>query len=555
MNKKRIIVISAVILTVIGALVIGLVAGRNSESDEASVSWQEQYDLGVRYLSEGNYEEAIIAFTAAIEIDPKQADAYVQLANVYIGIGDIADATDVLYKALEHCDDLTSVSDLLAQLESGKFSYNLTLTDVRYEFDSESEVAALSGNEGAIGGVSVEFTVVEPDDVAYADIEAISDLMWLEDIIKDMLEFGRGVSPMVGTSDWGIAIPIFDDISEMSQYIVVVAFDSNYDFVGYSVIGNIRIGNEAADTAVNSSISSNEARIIAVPTRSGLISTSGWHTIGVLSDGTVIATGNNEDGQCSVDDWSNIVAVSAGFSHSVGLRADGTVVATGSNERGQCDVAEWSNIVAISAGFDHTVGLKADGTVVAVGNNDNGECNVSDWTNIVGIEAGGAHTIGLRNDGTAIAVGRNNEGQCDVGVWSDLVAVSGGFWNTTVGLFSDGSAIAIGKNDDGQCDVANWSNIVAIDTQGWHTVGLKSDGTVVAVGSNATGRLDVSEWTDIVAISAGNGNTIGLRADGTAVATRSIDNDLGACDVEGWTNLLVPDELKIADISGSGGSY
>lgn len=33
-------------------------------------SWQEQYDLGVRYLSKSNYEEAIIAFTAAIGIDP-----------------------------------------------------------------------------------------------------------------------------------------------------------------------------------------------------------------------------------------------------------------------------------------------------------------------------------------------------------------------------------------------------------------------------------------------------------------------------------------------------
>ena len=38
---------------------------------ETAATWQEQYDLGVRYLSEGNYEEAIIAFTAAIEIDPK----------------------------------------------------------------------------------------------------------------------------------------------------------------------------------------------------------------------------------------------------------------------------------------------------------------------------------------------------------------------------------------------------------------------------------------------------------------------------------------------------
>lgn len=51
-------------------------------------TWQEQYDLGVRYLSEGNYEEAIIAFTAVIEIDPKQAPAYVGRGNAYIGLGE-----------------------------------------------------------------------------------------------------------------------------------------------------------------------------------------------------------------------------------------------------------------------------------------------------------------------------------------------------------------------------------------------------------------------------------------------------------------------------------
>ena len=43
--------------------------------DMDSSGWQEQYDLGVRYLSDGNYEDAIIAFTAAIEIDPKKPQA------------------------------------------------------------------------------------------------------------------------------------------------------------------------------------------------------------------------------------------------------------------------------------------------------------------------------------------------------------------------------------------------------------------------------------------------------------------------------------------------
>ena len=43
----------------------------------STATWQEQYDLGVQYLSEGNFEEAVLAFSAAIEIDSKRAEAYV----------------------------------------------------------------------------------------------------------------------------------------------------------------------------------------------------------------------------------------------------------------------------------------------------------------------------------------------------------------------------------------------------------------------------------------------------------------------------------------------
>lgn len=60
-------------------------------SKDTALSWQEQYDLGMRYLSDGNYEEAIIAFTAAIEINPKQADAYLGRADAYMNAGTIED--------------------------------------------------------------------------------------------------------------------------------------------------------------------------------------------------------------------------------------------------------------------------------------------------------------------------------------------------------------------------------------------------------------------------------------------------------------------------------
>lgn len=50
-------------LLVVVLLLVGLCACEQS----TEAQWREQYDLGVRYLSEGNYEEAVIAFTAAIE--------------------------------------------------------------------------------------------------------------------------------------------------------------------------------------------------------------------------------------------------------------------------------------------------------------------------------------------------------------------------------------------------------------------------------------------------------------------------------------------------------
>jgi alpha-tubulin suppressor-like RCC1 family protein len=77
-----------------------------------------------------------------------------------------------------------------------------------------------------------------------------------------------------------------------------------------------------------------------------------------------------------VEDWSDIVAVAAGWFFTAGLKSDGTVVATGF-EDGSID--EWSGIVAVAAGDYHLVGLKEDGTVVAAGRNNYGSRNVYAW--------------------------------------------------------------------------------------------------------------------------------------------------------------------------------
>ena len=260
------------------------------------------------------------------------------------------------------------------------------------------------------------------------------------------------------------------------------------------------------------------------------IAIGGAHTVGLKSDGTVVACGDRPN--CNISGWTDIVAVAAGDFHTVGLKSDGTVVACGKNDDGQCDVSKWKGIVAVAAGrYNNTVGLKSDGTVVACGDNFSGQCNVSKWKGIVAVAAGRGHTVGLKSDGTVVACGDNEDGQCDVSKWKGIVGIAA-CYSHTVGLKSDGTVAACGYNFSGQCNVSGWTDIVAVAAGLEHTVGLKFDGTVVACGSNYLGKCNVSGWTDIVEIAADSGITVGLKSDGTVVACGS--NSDGQCDVSGW---------------------
>lgn len=275
-----------------------------------------------------------------------------------------------------------------------------------------------------------------------------------------------------------------------------------------------------------------------------------YHIVALRADGSVVATGDNEYGQCNVSDWTDIIGISVGDYHTIGLKSDGTVVATNLTGTdfpnwGQCEVSDWTNIVAISTNSYHTVGLKTDGTVVATkiisdGNKcDYSQSNISDWTDIVAISASPGHTVGLKSDGTVVAAGRNEDGEGNVSDWTDIIAISAEYGHT-IGLKSDGTVVATGSNSGGVCNVSDWTDIVAISTCFSHTVGLHRDGTVVAVGYNYEGQCDVSDWTDIVAISTSHSHTVGLKADGTVVATEYDFGEKyydGQCDVSDWSDI------------------
>ena len=101
-------------------LIVVLVLGLCSCGQSTEAQWQEQYDLGIRYLSEGNYEEAIITFTAAIEIDPNRVEAYMGRGDAYVGSGETDDNLAVAQadyeKALNLDEDNVEIYSKLADI-------------------------------------------------------------------------------------------------------------------------------------------------------------------------------------------------------------------------------------------------------------------------------------------------------------------------------------------------------------------------------------------------------------------------------------------------------
>ena len=259
------------------------------------------------------------------------------------------------------------------------------------------------------------------------------------------------------------------------------------------------------------------------------------------ASGKVDAYGHSMYGELAADNWSGIVAVSAGDRHVVGLRSDGTLVAAGSNDTNQMDVGSWYDIVAISAGDTHTVGLKADGTVVACGHNKYYQCDMQTLMRnagdkrIVAIAAGYGHTLALLADGTVAVTGVNEYGECDVSGWTDIVAIVAGS-EISAGLRADGTVVATGLNTE-KWNIDTWTDIVALAAGDYYLVGLKADGTVVAAGTDDNnyserGQMNVYNWSDIIMIAAGNDHTVGLKADGTILCIGS--NDLDQCQCNGY---------------------
>ncbi len=73
-------------------------------------------NLGEKYLTDLDYEQAVVYFNKVIEVEPKNERAYLGAAEAYVALGDIDSAIAILEQGIEAVDDPTEIQAMLAEL-------------------------------------------------------------------------------------------------------------------------------------------------------------------------------------------------------------------------------------------------------------------------------------------------------------------------------------------------------------------------------------------------------------------------------------------------------
>ncbi|HEX9048536.1 MAG TPA: putative Ig domain-containing protein [Verrucomicrobiae bacterium] len=230
---------------------------------------------------------------------------------------------------------------------------------------------------------------------------------------------------------------------------------------------------------------------------------AGGGIVALTSDARVFRWGGA--GSDPVMSLTNLVAVAAGASHCLALRTNGTVLAWGDNSNGQTNVpAGATGVVALAANGDVSAALKSDGTLVMWGTNDfDPYTPPANATNVYAVAKGDLHTVAMRGDGSVLAWGDNTFNQTNVPAGlTNVVAIAAGVGHS-LALLNNGTVTGWGDTNALNAP-AGLSNVVAIAAGDTISVALKADGTLTWWGDPGNIAFDgfPSDLSHVVAISA-----------------------------------------------------
>lgn len=378
---------------------------KNQSYDEAIeiLGNMAEYKDSAKLIESIKYEQAIIFF---------EAGELFKSASMLFALGDYKDSKAVLYNITQDMDNRIAAFDsyicianangtvsILGQVQSS----NIKQSDLD-SVKTWTDIIAVEANEDNIIGLRSDGTVAGIGTVtintATYFINGDSLTFYTSYNRADIHDYNNYVFTNMGTEftftgDFLIyGIDALEGVASIDSY--------------YSCIGGVRhdgsvFGPGYENTLIEMDIDAgNNPKSISVGYKYSLILKEDGTVISFIPEGVDVESEDFPSDAIDVSDWSDIVYIDMGNSFSVGLKSDGSVVAVGNNASGQCDVDIWDDVVTIEAGGKHTVGLKSDGTVVAAGDNSAGQCDVETWENIIAIAASDNLTVGLQADGSVI---------------------------------------------------------------------------------------------------------------------------------------------------------
>jgi alpha-tubulin suppressor-like RCC1 family protein len=390
-------------------------------------------------------------------------------------------------------------------------------------------------------------------------------------------------------------------VSSGSYHTQIVLSDGSVWAAGYNGGGRLGTGNTqdySVFTTAYNPVNNDGKKCTSVSCGDG-------HTQIVLDDGSVLAAGSNGNYQLGTGNTEQLnsfttvytpsggktcIAVLCGLYNTQMLLSDGSVLATGLNADGQLGTGNKTQLnsftpvytpsdgktcTSVSCGSNHTLILLSDGSLQVAGYNGNGQLGLDNGVynklryldiNVESVSSGSSTIAVIKSDGSLWVKGNNSNGQLGTGnkinvsvftkVYDPTLLVNNGVkciavscsYNHTQIVLSDGSLWTTGYNRYGQ--LGN---------------GTSGDGTDVSVFTKVYDpTLLVNNGVKCIAVSCGQDHTQMLLEDGSVLVTgANYYNQLGNGNTTAAVNvfikvydptLLVNNGVKCIAVS-SGGNH
>ena len=467
-------------------------------ANTAQPDWQDHLDLGQKYLLDGDYEQAIIEFNKVIEIEPKNVDAYLGLAEAYIAAGDYDSAISVLEQGYAETSNQTlqdRINELMAMSAAQTEAVTTVSETISDPTTTPEDIENNTSESQKILQVSLGF------DHSAAITEDGSLYMWGS---NEYGQLGNGT-----TEDSYVPIKIMDnvvfaDIGDNAISTGNATFNSaavtidgslymwgeNYcGFLGNGISGGDTFNyDEGIDSNLPIKILDNIASVSIGNLSCGAIAKEGslymwgWNWDGQLGDGT------DEDSNVPVKIMENVISVSLGADRNAAITTDGSLYMWGSGQLGNgthrdsnVPIKIMDNVASICLDFDSCAAITKDGSLYMWGKNDVGRFGngrteyyslvpLKIMDNVVSVSLRYDVCAAITADGSLYMWGDNNYGLLGNGM-------SGGEYDK----YDEGI--------DSNVPIKIMDNVVSVSLEFDHVAAITKDGSLYTWGDGVGGQL------------------------------------------------------------------